>query len=129
MRSEVGNASDAQQVKQADRRSREHDKQSVQDMRDVLAMPSGSGRRLLWRLIEHCGVFGEMGDYIYSDGPRTYTTLGRRDVGLALLTMMREANDDAVILMLTEQRDIARRLKAEIEASNTKQANSPESEE
>ena len=58
-----------------------------------------NGRRLVWRLLSHCGIYRD----IHEEEPvEMARQLGRRSVGLWLLQVLADVNQDAVFIMMKE---------------------------
>ncbi len=95
-------ASDPGQVSariNADRRRRERE---VDDLRAVVATPEG--RRVMWRMLEHCGVFRST---FTGHGARDAFNEGARNVGLFVMGELAEAEPDVITTMLKEsKRDV-----------------------
>lgn len=98
-RSLVKNAADEEQVASAGARERDRRKEELADLRLVLAQPGG--RRVLWRLLERCGVFSPTFD---PDAGRAAFLEGHRNVGLWVLADIQEAAPDAFLAMIAESR-------------------------
>jgi hypothetical protein len=94
----VRNAADPDQVKHASRKDRDRRERELADLRAVLAQ--AAGRRVLWRLLEHCSVFGS----IWHPSALIHANAGRQDVGHYLMAEITEANEDAIFTMMQEAR-------------------------
>lgn len=55
MADETYNASDPRQVRDRERRIKHDRKQELADLRSILE--TAEGRRFLWRLLKHCGLY------------------------------------------------------------------------
>lgn len=91
----VHNAADARQVREARKKVRQSAQRERDDMRAVLA--TEAGRRVLWRLLEHCQPFASA---LGATDAITNFTVGRQDVGHFLYAQITEANPDAFIQMM-----------------------------
>jgi len=89
--------------------------ESVDEENRVLALAAllkqEPARDLLWRVLDQCGVFGEIFDPNFG---KTGYLAGRRSVGLWLLTQIAEASPDAYLAMQLK----ANRAKAAAAAEN-----------
>lgn len=94
----VKNAADEKQVKEA--KSREHvgRKLELSDLQKVLQ--TAEGRRVIWRLISHCQVFGS----IYHGSSLIHYNSGKQDVGHFLLAEVDEADQNALFKMMQESK-------------------------
>lgn len=68
------------------------------DVRAVLATPQG--RRMVWRLITHCRVFQS----IWRPSAEIHYLEGARNVGLYVLGEITEAQPDALLQMMQENK-------------------------
>lgn len=109
-RAAVKNAADAGQVKHAGRKDRDRRQREMDDLRAVLATPFG--RRFVWRLLSHCKVF----ESIWHPSALIHANAGRQDVGHYLMAEIVEANEDMLLMMMTEARIEVKRDQAEREA-------------
>lgn len=92
----VKNAADAEQVKEAGIKEKFGRKQELNDVYNILAIPSG--RRWVWRVLSDCGVFKSS----FTGNSTTFFNEGRRDIGLRILADVMEANPDAYVQMAKE---------------------------
>lgn len=99
MRSVVQNASDEKQVKDASIKEKIGREREIADMQSVLA--TVQGRRFIWRYLEFCGIFQTS---FSPSGSQTFFNEGQRTVGLKLMADITEANDEALILMMRENK-------------------------
>lgn len=104
------NAADPVQVKFARRKASQRLENEISDLRVVLA--SQEGRRVFWRLLEHCKVF----ESIFDTGSQIYANAARQDVGHFIMAKIDQSDDQALFKMMTEHRDAKKREAAEIEA-------------
>ena len=102
----TGNAADRRQVERAGRKQALRRDGELADLRAVLALPSG--RRMLWRLLEDCKVFGS----IWHPSALIHFNEGRRDVGLKLMASITAANENALLQMMAEAQARGRSLEA-----------------
>jgi hypothetical protein len=94
----VGNAGDRQQIRKAKKEERERRVHELHDLRTVLA--TVSGRRVLWRLLDHCGVFRS----IWHPSALIHFNEGKRDTGLWLMGEIAAADESAFLRMMAEGR-------------------------
>ncbi len=94
MKAFVGNASDADQVKEATRKEKERRKQELTDILHVLSSPEG--QRFLWRLMEQCRTF----ESIWDESERIRYNAGRQDIGHFIMSEIVEAEPEALIGMM-----------------------------
>lgn len=71
----------------------------LDDIRAVLALPEG--RRLVWRLLEHCKVFEST---FTSNGSQFAFNEGARNVGLFMLAEVTAADAQVFVTMLKESK-------------------------
>ena len=96
----VGNASDEEQVKKADKKVRRREDIDVEDVKYIMATPQG--RRFVWKYLSICGVFG-----LSFSGESTHETAfkeGQRLVGNTLLGDINTACPDAYFQMIEESK-------------------------
>lgn len=96
-RAMVRNASDRKQVEEAKKKEKLRKTQEREDLRTVLALPAG--RRFLWRLLEHCKVFGS----VWHASALIHYNSGIQDVGHFLMEEIEEADRAAFLLMINER--------------------------
>lgn len=104
-RSLVDNSADAQQVKKARKAEKGQREQQIREMQQVLATPQG--KRVLWRLLERCGVYKTS---ISTDPYATYYNEGERNIGLYVMAEINEANPQALLdmtVMAKADREVA----------------------
>jgi hypothetical protein len=94
----VKNASNPSQVKEAQNKYERERKVQIDDLRAVLSTPQG--RRLLWRLMSECKVFGS----IWDNSARIHYNAGRQDVGHFVLAEIVAASEDSYLEMIKENR-------------------------
>lgn len=94
------NAASEKQVKaKGSREERFH----LRDQADIRALMSSiHGRRFLWRLLEHCGVFGSVH---HPSGSQVYYNAGKQDVGHFIMTGIIAADPNLFMNMQIEAKD------------------------
>lgn len=93
----VGNAGDEAQVKAATAKAKRRRIRELDDLRAVLAIVEG--RRLLWRLMQHCKVF----ESVFHDNSALMGHLtGRQDVGHFVMDEINKAQPDAFLGMMQD---------------------------
>lgn len=113
----VQNAADPRQVRHARRKEKRNREEELADLTTVLSDPVA--RRVLWRVVSYCGVFGEVFD---DASHRTAFNAGVRNVGLFLVNEITAANETAFFLMMKEAR--AREASQGVEAEAIRTDNS-----
>lgn len=109
----VKNAADPKQVKDAGRKEKKVREQELNDLAALLADPAG--RRVLWRVLEYCKVFGE----VFNESPTIAAfNAGVRNVGLFVVNEITAADEMAFFLMMKEARERKRKQEDEAEASH-----------
>lgn len=96
----VGNAADPKQVKAADKKEKEQDRQEGEDIKSVLSTPAG--RRFIWRYLGICGIF--QSSYT-GESAETFFNEGKRNVGLALLNDVTGVSPEAYLQMMQEAQE------------------------
>lgn len=94
----VRNAADPQQVQRGARLSSRRRERDMADLRAVLA--TLEGRRVFWRLLEHCKVFQS----IWDPSSRLHYQAGVQDVGHYVMAEIGEADEEALFRMMREAR-------------------------
>ena len=102
----VRNGADRKQVKGAESKIKLRQMREDADWAYVLGSPEG--RRVLWRLLEHCNVFGSVFD---PHGSRQSYNIGMQDVGHKIMADITTRDGKAWLLMQRE----AAQMTAEIE--------------
>lgn len=92
----VKNAADPEQVKRAKLRDEWDAKNALIDLQGVLATPAG--RRVMWRLLEHCKVF----ESIWHPSALIHANAGRQDVGHFIMAQIAQADERAFATMMME---------------------------
>lgn len=98
MNKPIENAADPRQVSEAKNRERRKLERDAQDLVKVLSQIEG--RRLMWRLLDHCGVFTT----IWDNSARIHYNAGRQDVGHFVMQEIIKAEPDAFQMMMNESR-------------------------
>jgi hypothetical protein len=93
------NAGDPADVRDRETAARRERNKQLDDLRDVLA--TQAGRRVMWRLLDHCGVFRST---FTGHGGRDAFNEGARNVGLFILTELTDADADVFATMLKESK-------------------------
>lgn len=92
----VANASDENQVKNAENKILNGRQRELEDIRLMLELPSG--RRFIWRQLEVCGIYKTS----MTGNSSTFYNEGMRAVGLALLADIMEAAPESYLQMMKE---------------------------
>lgn len=95
----VQNAADAKQVKEARDQERYTKKEERDDL--LFLLNSMSGRRYLWKLLEHCRVFAS----VFEPNSKIAYNSGMQDVGHYILAEIIEARPEAYLLMMKEAQE------------------------
>ena len=95
----VRNASDPAQVEKARKEERRLSQQENADFREILNMPSGAGRRVLWKLLEECKVF----ESVWHPSALIHYQSGQQDIGHLLLGRIMDAHPTALLQMMQER--------------------------
>src|SRR3990167_60975 len=90
----VRNAADPEQVREAGKTQQTKRQGELEDLRAVLATPHG--RRLLWRLLSHCGAF----ESVWHPSALIHYNAGKQDVGHFLIGEITEAQPQALVEMI-----------------------------
>jgi hypothetical protein len=114
------NAADERQVKFHDRKQRSRRDREINDLKAVLQMEPG--RRVLWRILEHCSVFAS----VWDPSSRIHHNAGRQDVGHFVMAEIVAADDEAIYRMMREAKARDRADDAELTASLTKSVREPD---
>lgn len=112
----VRDASDPEQVQRGERLEARRRRRELDDLRALIATPAG--RRVLFRLLEHCKVF----ESIWDPSSRIHMHEGMRQVGLFLMAEIEAADDEALFTMMRESKDRARQDAIENAATRTPRA-------
>ena len=95
----VGNAADKKQVKEGGRKERDKRKDELADLKAVL--DTDPGRRVMWRLMEQCKVFGS----IWESSAKIHYNAGQQDLGHYLMGEVVAADEDALFKMMQEAKN------------------------
>lgn len=93
------NAGEQQDVRERESLARRERHRQLEDLRDVVATPAG--RRVMWRLLDHCGVFRST---FTGHGARDAFNEGARNVGLFVMAELGDAAPDVFTTMLKESK-------------------------
>lgn len=94
----VKNAASEKQVKRASEQEKLKKEDLTKDMRSILK--TNEGRRVVWHLLEHCNVFGS----IWRPSAEIHYLSGVQDVGHKILSMVNDADPEALIKMMIENK-------------------------
>lgn len=94
----VKNAADPKQVKRAANKEQFKKDNERSDLSKVLETPEG--RRVMWRLLEHCKVFGS----VWDPSSRIHYYAGKQDVGHFLMAEIVDAGEDYLLAMMKENK-------------------------
>ena len=89
------NEPQSKRVKQVEKAKRS---QELLDLGSVLSHPEG--RRLLWRILEECKTFSS----VMTGNSWTHYYAGKQDLGHYLMSEITEANEDALFVMMKENK-------------------------
>ena len=92
----VQNAADRKQVTDAKEKERGKREQDLNDL--ITVLNTKEGRRVLWRLLEHCGVFSS----VFDPSARIYRNSGKQDVGHFIMSEISEADQEFLFVMMKE---------------------------
>jgi len=106
----VRNAGDAEQVGRARNVERDRARKQLRDLREVLALPSGAGRRVLMRIMYEArtglahAVDPEphLSASVWDPSSRIHYNAGRQDIGHLVQGWIRGADRRALVQMLEE---------------------------
>lgn len=99
MKAVVQNVADEKQIKDASIKEKIGRDREIADLQTILA--TVQGRRFVWRYLEFCGIFETS---FSPSGSQTFFAEGRRTVGLKLIDDITDSNDEALILMMRENK-------------------------
>lgn len=97
-RSLVKNAASEKQVKKAEVKELSKREMELNDLRIVLG--SVRGRRVFWRLLEHCKVFGT----VWEPSAKIHYNSGQQDVGHFLMSEIVQADERYLFDMMRENK-------------------------
>ncbi|OPX89052.1 MAG: hypothetical protein A4E53_01660 [Pelotomaculum sp. PtaB.Bin104] len=92
----VQNSADPKQIKAAKEKERFSRESELNDL--VTVLNTVEGRRVLWRLMSHCGVFGS----IFEQSSKIYYNSGCQDVGHFIMSEITEADQEFLFVMMRE---------------------------
>lgn len=78
---------------------------SRKEMREVLK--TREGRNVLWRILEQCHLFSS----IWRQSAEIHYLAGKQDVGHYVLAEILDADEDAFIIMMTENKQMKEKMK------------------
>jgi hypothetical protein len=96
----VQNANDRGQVEAARKKEATRAEQQKLDLQRILEIPEG--RRVMWRFLEHCGVYRS----IFEPNSRIAYNSGMQDVGHFIQGAIFDARPDALLQMMKEAQEI-----------------------
>lgn len=96
----MDNASDAEQLKKAQKKEEILQRQEEDDL--VALLSTKSGRRFYWNLMCECGIFR----LSMTGNSQTFFNEGERSVGLKLLAYVNNYAPEAYPLMLKESKEV-----------------------
>lgn len=92
----VQNSADPKQVKNAKEKERFSREVELNDL--VTVLNTAEGRRVLWRIMAHCGVFSS----IFEQSSKIYYNSGAQDVGHFIMSEITEADQEFLFVMMKE---------------------------
>lgn len=98
-RPRVTNSANEGQVEKARKAEKQEAQQADLDMREILAMPSGAGKRVFWKLLQECKVF----ESVWHPSALIHYQSGQQDVGHKLLASIMDAHPAALLQMMQEE--------------------------
>ena len=98
-RSLVKNAAAKNQVKKARNKEERLREEELGDLKALLK--SKEGRRIVWRMLAKCRVF----ESIWEGSARIHFNAGQQDLGHWLLAEVTEADDEALLIMMRENKN------------------------
>lgn len=90
------NAANQKQVKSQEQRLKLERETEINDLKVLLSSPHG--RRVFWRILEHCKVFSS----VWEASAKIHYNAGIQDVGHFILSEVLEADDQALLKMMNE---------------------------
>jgi hypothetical protein len=96
------NLGDEAQVKRRDSAVKRKEESYTEDLRNVLN--HASGRRVLWKILDDCGVLRNC--FVEHSSRLTDFLLGQKNLGLKLLAEIYEVNPDAYLRMKKENESV-----------------------
>jgi hypothetical protein len=92
------NAADPTQVKEQAQKEKRGREKELDDVKFILS--HRQGRRFYFRYLEECGVFKTS----FTGNSQTFFLEGQRNIGLKLLSDLNEAEPEAYIVMIKENK-------------------------
>jgi hypothetical protein len=92
------NAADPTQVKEQSQKEKRGREKELDDVKFILS--HRQGRRFYFRYLEECGVFKTS----FTGNSQTFFLEGQRNIGLKLLSDLNEAEPEAYIVMIKENK-------------------------
>lgn len=102
------NAAEPGKIKSAEQRERHRARRETEDLRFILSSPEG--RRFVWRLLAHAGVFRS----IWEPSAKIHYNSGLQDFGHFIQAEVTKVDLDASLLM---QREAMQREREEVDAN------------
>lgn len=96
---QIGEAVDQAKLNEKRKKEASERQDEINDLRALMKMPQF--RRLAWRLMARCRTFGS----VMSGNSYTFYNSGMQDVGHFILAEIIEADPDAYLEMIKEQRN------------------------
>lgn len=94
----VRNAADESQVRGAEVKKKLRDDAEDADLKYILA--SDQGRRLLWKLLETCGIFKSS----FTGSSETFFLEGQRNIGLKILADIMRVDPESYLRMYKQSK-------------------------
>lgn len=95
----MNNLADPKQVKKAELKEKDLRKQQLNDIRTVLS--SISGRRLFWRILEHCNTFNT----VFNEQHSTMSYLaGKQDLGHFIMSEITQADENLLLKLMKDNK-------------------------
>jgi len=95
----VGNAASRKQLETARQKEQLEAEQWLADIRELLHLESGAGRRVLWGVLAQCKVL----ESIWVQSSEIYYNAGRQDIGHWILAQLEKADQRALLSLMEEQ--------------------------
>lgn len=96
------NISDEHLVKKREKKISNRHERDMEDLRNVLN--HASGRRVIWRIMEDCGVFKNC--FVESSSRLTDFLLGQKNLGLKIMAEVNDVNPEFYVRMKKENENI-----------------------
>lgn len=110
----VRNATSPAQVRNAERKVRDRRAHELAELKAVLG--TEHGRRVIWRFLQFCGVHQTV---LRADPLEMAAAAGRQNVGHYVMAEVEAADDQALFVMMREDRVATARENREIDALHT----------